>query len=354
MKTISKLVVLTTTLLCLSCTKKTENPYKEKLEIGIETLISCRDTSGIWMPKEIGWWNSANILTAILSYTEATGTIEEYKPLIADIYAKSKTIGEAGNFINDYYDDEGWWLLAWVEAYNQTKNKEYLSTAEYIFDDMAKCWDDTCGGGIYWRKPNKYKNAIANNLFNLAAARLYTATRDKKYEQWFLKNSKWFLESGMIKEDGLIYDGTRECTPRGKHFTYNSGVAIAWLTELYLLTGDENTLKKAEHIADAALNYFVTAKGVLKEIREPEDLGNDGIQFKGIFIRHLSFLYEVSKDEKYKQFILKNADSIIKNNYNAETKYFGSFWSGPFDKSDSKGHSSAWEAIIAAYNISEQ
>lgn len=273
--------------------------------------------------------------------------------MLADIFAKARTIGEAGDFINDYYDDEGWWLLAWVEAYNQTGNKQYLDMAKYIFEDMASSWDDTCGGGIYWKKPNQYKNAIANNLFALSAARLYGATGDEKYKQWLLDDAKWFLQSGMIAEDGMVYDGTRECKPRGASYTYNHGVAMAWLAELYLLTDNQQYIDTAMLIADAAIKNLVSEDGILKEGREPDDLGNDGVQFKGIFIRHLGFLYEVTGEPRYRDFILKNATSVIENSYSPEHKSFGSFWTGPFDKADSKGHTSAWEAVIEAYALTK-
>lgn len=84
---------------------------------------------------------------------------------------------------------------------------------------------------------------------------------------------------------------------------------------------EKEYLKKAELIADAAIkNLSYSDSGILKEFQEPNDLGADGIQFKGIFMRHLGFLYKVSKKMEYKAFILKNADSIIKNNYDSSTK----------------------------------
>lgn len=349
------LTAVTMLLLMGSCKSPAPvvNPYQEKMEQGMTRLVDTRDDSGIWMVDDIGWWNSANTVTAILRYAKQTGKIEEIKPMLADIFAKARTIGEAGDFINEFYDDEAWWLLAWVEAYDQTGVKEYLDMAEYIFTDLLTASDDTCGGGIYWKKPQKYKNAIANNLFNLSAARLYKSTGKETYKKWFVDNAAWFLQTGMIREDGMVHDGTRECEATGKFFTYNSGVAIAWLAELYLLTQEEQYLEKAKFVADAAMKGFASDKGVLRELREPEDLGNDGIQFKGIFMRHLGFLYEVTKEPRYKDFILTSANSIIENAYSEKDNCFGSFWTGPFDKADSKGHTSAWEAIIEAYVVSQ-
>jgi predicted alpha-1,6-mannanase (GH76 family) len=44
------------------------------------------------------------------------------------------------SFLNPYYDDEGWWALAWVKAYDVYKNVTYLQLARAIFQDMTRGW----------------------------------------------------------------------------------------------------------------------------------------------------------------------------------------------------------------------
>ena len=65
---------------------------------------------------------------------------------------------------------------------------------------------------------------------------------------------------------------------------------------------------------------LVTDEGILREMKPEIDDSNDGVQFKGIFIRHLAFLYEVTKNPAYKDFILKNAESIITKDYDPTSK----------------------------------
>ena len=75
---------------------------------------------------------------------------------------------------------------------------------------------------------------------------------------------------------------------------------------MYLQINDKSYLELAEKIADATITtQLVTDEGILREMKPEIDDSNDGVQFKGIFIRHLAFLYEVTKNPAYKDFILK-------------------------------------------------
>lgn len=348
--TISLLAILT-----FASSAFAASPYKAKLDEAAKTSLAWRnDTVGFW--KTAGWWNSANVLTAMIRYAELTGSKDAMAPVIEDVFVKSNK--HFKNYINEYYDDEGWWALAWIEAYKLTGVKKYLDMAEVIFADMTTGWSEECGGGIFWKKPLQYKNAIANNLFTLTAARLYKTTNKAQYLDWTNKNIEWFLNSGMINPTtGLVMDGTKNCIATGAYYTYNQGVAMAALAEAYLITKDKKYLKAANGIAKSTINstnIMIDANGILKEPgNSNRSLGADGIQFKGIFMRHLGFLNGVSKDKDYKAFILKNADSNITNNYDTASKSYGSFWAGPFDKPHSGGHSSAMECILEAYALTK-
>ncbi|MDH6306357.1 putative alpha-1,6-mannanase (GH76 family) [Parabacteroides sp. PF5-5] len=358
------LVISLVSLLAIACSRP--SPYKEIMKDSMRTSISWRnDTTGIW--ESAGWWNSANLLTAVIRYSEVTNSDDLY-PLIEDVYTKAKQyqIGTDStgtplycrNFINDYYDDEAWWALAWIEAYKITKQKKYLDMAEVIFEDLTGGWSDECNGGIYWKKnPLHYKNSIANNLFSLTAARLYKTTHDKKYQDWFEKNVAWYMQTGMINTDIYqIEDGTnKDCLPnQNQHYTYNQGVAIAVLAEMYLLNKKQEYIDLAEQIAMATINkQLVTEEGILREMNPGIDKSNDGVQFKGIFIRHLGFLYQVTKNPAYKDFILKNAESIKENNYDPISKSFGHYWYGPFTEPNAAANSCALECIIEAYQLTK-
>jgi hypothetical protein len=142
-------------------------PYHDHAKTAAVGLQRWYDPEkGTW--KTVGWWNSANALEAVIDYSVQTHD-RTYLPDIANTFEKN----QRGRFLNRYYDDEGWWALAWIKAYDLTHEERYLAMAKTIFDDMKGGWDDTFGGGIWWRKDRTYKNAIANELFFTLATRLH-------------------------------------------------------------------------------------------------------------------------------------------------------------------------------------
>lgn len=312
--------------------------------------------TGLW--NTTNWWNAANALTGIIRYTKTTGD-KSFESIIENTFGKTQKItfpatekhGEYTfeNFINEYYDDEGWWALAWIEAFDLTGKKEYLGMAKSIFEDMKTGWDEKCNGGIYWKKGLPYKSAISNELFLLLGARL--ALRDKNrsyYLDWTLKEWNWFSLTGMINELPLVHDGVKEdCVAKGRHYTYNQGVILAALVDLTKLTGDKQYVNLAEKIALAAIQNMSTPGGVLKGHPEQED-GADGVQFKGIFMRHLAYLYQHTQNNIIKEYILKNAESIKNSAKEPGTVLIGSQWEGPFDSADAARQSSAIDALVSA------
>src|SRR5262249_30527181 len=106
-------------------------------------------------------WPAANALDATIHHMRATGAPD----FLADPNQTFRAHHGRDNFLNGYYDDEGWWALTWINAYDLTGNGAYLGQARDIFADMTGGWDGTCGGGIWWSKARHYKNAIANELF---------------------------------------------------------------------------------------------------------------------------------------------------------------------------------------------
>jgi predicted alpha-1,6-mannanase (GH76 family) len=298
-----------------------------------------------------GWWNSANGVTSLVDFMAVTKTAA-YTPRLATTFAKNKS----ASFLNNFYDDEGWWALAWIRAYDLTHDADYLTTAKTIFADMAGGWDATCGGGIWWSKDRTYKNAIANELFLKVAASLHNRTPGDagpgSFVDWASREWAWFAGSGMINGKNLVNDGLASCKNNGQPaYTYNQGVVLGGLAELAKATGDKTVLTKARAIADATMATLVDDNGVLREPCEPT-CGGDGTQFKGIFMRNLRELTAAAPDPKDRPFLANNADYVWNAARNGSDQ-IGLVWSGPFDAADAARQSSALDALVAAIPYSE-
>jgi predicted alpha-1,6-mannanase (GH76 family) len=91
-----------------------------------------------------------------------------YKPIyystFANTYRNAPISQGAPNFLNGYYDDEGWWGLAWLNIYDLTQDNDYLNLATVIFNDIQGGWPTPCGGGIWWNKNETYIASIANGI----------------------------------------------------------------------------------------------------------------------------------------------------------------------------------------------
>jgi predicted alpha-1,6-mannanase (GH76 family) len=235
-------------------------------------------------------------------------------------------------FLNGYYDDEGWWALAWIQAYDVTGSSEYLQTAASIFEDMENGSTTNCQGGIWWDKAQTYVNAIANELYLSVAAHLSNRMSNKQYYlDIALDQLAWFQHSGMINSENLVNDGlTATCTNNnGTEWSYNQGVLLGALVELSTASSNQTYLTTATSIAKAAIKFLSDSNGVLHDPCEP-DCGADGSQFKGIFMRNLQILQQAAPDQSFLNFITSNADSIWAANRNSANE-LSLVWSGESD-----------------------
>jgi len=375
--------------------------------------------SGLW--NSTGWWNSGNCLTVLADFAQQDPT-SAGKLKLNDVFSNTftnaqkntrrlavKTLGDTGlvtttymqvppaslserdgevtgypGFINNFYDDEGWWALGLIRAYDVTHTPGYLDMAEHIFEDMKGGTDNTCGGGIWWNKDRQKKNAIPNELYLAVAASLANRVSSKKsyYQNIATKQWAWFKGSGMINSNNTINDGLTigksGCTnDGGLVWSYNQGVVLGGLVELAKATGDSSLLAQATVIALAAINDpKLNVNGILHDPCEPK-CGADGSQFKaslvlppskrhvftplltgfafkGIFVRNLQYLHKAAPQSAFKSFILRNADSIWEHDRFPQNNTLGIVWSGGPEAGGGPtagSHSSAMDALVAAIAV---
>lgn len=270
--------------------------------------------------------------------------------IVANTFAKSPNQNGAKNWLNDYYDDEGWWALGWIASYDLTGDGKYLSAAKSIFEDMTTGWSTPCNGGLWWDKPKTSIAAISNELFLSVAAHLANrASGDERanYLKWAQAEWDWFSNSGVINGDNLINDGIDKssCKNDGKTtYTYNQGVVLGGLTELAKATGDSKYTDEAKRIANGAMNKL-TNNGILTE--PAQSLDEQGAQFKGVFVRGLAALIEKAPEQSFKDFLKKNADSAWNKDKNGDG-VIGPNWSGQGQgEAGTTSHASGVDLLVA-------
>jgi predicted alpha-1,6-mannanase (GH76 family) len=310
--------------------------------------------------RTTGWWNAANAITALADFSRVEGTTR-YLPVFANSLHAAPGAPDGGRgFLNNYYDDEGWWALAWIDVYDLTGDPAYLRTADGIFSDMQLGWDTTtCGGGVWWSKKSREKNAIENELFLSVAAslanRMHDQTRRRADLEWALKEWAWFSNSGMINQSQLINDGLDSsdrlhCRNNGKNtWTYNQGVILGGLVELDKAAPDRGFKQLATAIAYSAIEHLTDDQGILHETSDAHT-GGDVPQFKGIFVRNLMILDRTSPNCRFDIFIQANARSAWEDDRDA-SNHLGFWWTGPFDSADADRQSSALDLLIAAEGL---
>ncbi len=326
----------------------------QQTQAGIDEMQNLY-TPSTGLYQGTNWWPSANELTTLADYAILTHS-SSYNGIFANTLQLAPN--QYAGFLDGFYDDEGWWALAWISAYDLTGNQQYLSTAESIFADMTNGWSPSvCGGGIWWDKAHTYKNAIANELFLSVAAHLAnrTSSSDRAtYLSWANQEWTWFQGSGLINSQNLINDGLvlGTCQNNGDTtWSYNQGVILGGLVELNKAQPSPAYITTANTIAQSAIAHLTDANGILHDAGEP-NLGADGPQFKGVFLRNLMALTAVTPLQQYSDFSLTNAESVWYTSRNANNA-FGQVWSGPFDAVYTASQGSAVDAFVAALADSE-
>lgn len=314
-------------------------------EAAVEAMMSTYvNETGLWGDPESPWYQSGIALQAVLDYMVATGS-RAYLPQALNTIEQQRGPlpwwpEGGGEFRADSTDDTGWWALALSTLYELTGDDEWLGISKLDEEYMWKYWNTTtCGGGLIWDiEFRTYQNAISNELYLTLTARLHSLiSGDDKYLNQSLVEWDWFAATGMINAEDLINDGLTEdaaCVNNGQTvWTYNQGVLLGGLVDLFEATGNASFIESARAVADAVLSSDVLVQdGILTEDCAPgPDCETDAPIFKGIFMRYLSKLDKaLALERPYRDFIEANARSAYEIARNG-SDFYGYLWQEPFD-----------------------
>jgi uncharacterized protein YyaL (SSP411 family) len=209
-----------------------------------------------------------------------------------------------------WFDDNGWWGLAFVNAYRATGVRRYLGDAQRALRFIAARGWDPQGGGIWWNTHHPYKAGEALASATLLATLLYEQTHSQFALAQAQKYLAWANTSGFSPADGLYAASNLDPTP----IDYIEGPLIYAQADLCHLTATPAFCERAEQLKHTALDRF----GYLLDFSP---------QYDAIYLQWMLALYALDGDRTLYALAADNARDAQTRALNAEGLYLLS-WNG--------------------------
>ncbi|MEI6253970.1 MAG: glycoside hydrolase family 76 protein [Mycobacteriaceae bacterium] len=223
-----------------------------------------------------------------------------------------------GRWTNNYYDDMAWLALALERAGRLAgvANPKALAT---LADQLVNSWSPAEGGGIPWRKQDKFFNAPANGPAGIFLARYGNISRATQMADW--------IDDTLIDpETHLVFDGIKAGSLVRAQYTYCQGVVVGLETELAVRTGDTRHVTRVARLVEAIAENMAP-DGVLKGAG-----GGDGGLFAGITARYLAQVAtelpgDTATRDSARRIVLASATTAWDNRADVEgLPLFSAFW----------------------------
>lgn len=160
-----------------------------------------------------------------------------------------------GRWTNSYYDDMAWLALALERAGRLVGVNRHGALAT-LGRQLLGAWMPELGGGIPWRKQDRFFNAPANGPAGIFLARYHSPHRAQETADW--------IESTLIDpETHLVFDGIKAGSLVRAQYTYCQGVVVGLETELAVRTGEDRHRARVARLV-AAIGEHMTHGGVLR------------------------------------------------------------------------------------------
>jgi Glycosyl hydrolase family 76 len=149
-----------------------------------------------------------------------------------------------------WFDDNGWWGLAFMDGYRATHDARLLHDAERAFGFIAAQGWDPRQGGIWWNTSHPYKSGPALSSDTLLGALLYQTT----HKQFYLLQVEKFLgwaEAHFLTEDDLYAQSSLSSTP-----TPYVEAPLVEAHQILCEQGQQASCVRARQLADASWQRF--------------------------------------------------------------------------------------------------
>ncbi len=182
----------------------------------------------------------------------ARGAERYYNPDLRPVGGYAYYPGTRNPAEHTYFDDNGWWELAFLDAFRATGDWRDVRDAERAFRFIAVSGWDREGGGVWWETLHLHKTSepLAAEiysglvLFRITGIRSYLETADKLLA-WADARS-WNRAAGLYgrnESDGTVLD-------------YVEGLMIGAQLELCTIRHIRGPCSRAEALARASVEAF--------------------------------------------------------------------------------------------------
>lgn len=179
-----------------------------------------------------------------------------------------------GDGHDKYYDDNEWLVIAFLEAFEITGERDYSRRAAETMKFVLSGWDERfLGGGIWWHelgeKKVRAKNTCANAPAAVACLRLARLSPAFEAQSWIAQARKiadWTVKN--LQLPNRLYADTRDIEGDGMNrasLTYNSALMLRAFLGLHRVTGSPVFLRQAQQIAVSAGSLIDPKTGVYRD-----------------------------------------------------------------------------------------
>ena len=207
-----------------------------------------------------------------------------------------------------WFDDDGWWGLAFLDAFRATGTARYLRDAERAFAFIAAEGWNKAGGGLWWNTSHPYIAGEPLAAGSLLGALLLKLTGKSFYREQVLKFLDW-AEVDFLTERHLYKRTDFDPTPT----PYIEGTLVE-AHQVLCETGVSGECGRAVELADASAARF-------------SDRLNMGPQFDTIYLHWMLVYGTQTGDTRWRGLAEEMAANAQANARNAQGLYLRA-WDG--------------------------